>query len=231
VPEHDLAAVLAEHWADVLPYLGPQELAFLADRIAAVLAAGGNEQAARTEVASLTTMLTIWLPPGHPVYQAISGGQRFAPALAVDPFTTAALLRALPGLETLLPDLAPVAPAAMSAGQAGPGAAQAWLLTAPARTEQQVREAGGDPSRPDLIRLTGADRAVVLPAFQFSQDGGPVPVVAEVNLLLGAAGDPWGVADWWLGQNVWLNGAPADLLGRVPDAELVRAAQAELPED
>lgn len=37
------------------------------------------------------------------------------------------------------------------------------------------------------------------PAFQFDARHGSVhPVVKEVNELLDAAGDPWGVASWWL---------------------------------
>ena len=69
-----------------------------------------------------------------------------------------------------------------------------------------------------------------LPAFQFGLDGQPIPVVVTINRLLEAAADPWGVADWWLGRNAWLNGIPADLLGQVDDALLVLAARAEFPE-
>jgi len=36
------------------------------------------------------------------------------------------------------------------------------------------------------------------------------------------------VADWWLGRNAWLDAIPADLIGQVDDALLVRAARAEL---
>lgn len=41
----------------------------------------------------------------------------------------------------------------------------------------------------------------VCPAFQFTVGHGHqvvLPVVAEVNQLLDAASDPWGVASWWL---------------------------------
>ena len=31
--------------------------------------------------------------------------------------------------------------------------------------------------------------------------------------LLDADDDPFGVADWWLGRNAWLEGVPADLIG------------------
>ena len=37
------------------------------------------------------------------------------------------------------------------------------------------------------------------PAFQFDHHEGRVrPIVAKVNVQLNAAGDPWGVASWWL---------------------------------
>jgi hypothetical protein len=223
MPAHELVTVLTEHWPEVLEVLSPDQLAFLADRMAAIEAAAGDTKTARAELASLTTMLAVWLPPDHPVSLVVSGGLRLVGQLPADPVAIAAALRSLPGLQYPL--------RMPGTGGGSTEASQAWLLATPALTEQEVHAAGADPGRPDLIRLPRADRRVVLPAFQFGQDGSPVPVVAEVNLLLGAAGDPWGVADWWLGQNLWLNGAPADLLGRVPDAELVRAAQAELPED
>ena len=103
------------------------------------------------------------------------------------------------------------------------------LLAAPALTAQQVRERGCDPERTDLIRLPGSDGAQ-LPAFQFGPDGQPIPVVAAINRLLRVAEDPWGVADWWLGGNAWLNAVPAHLLGQENDELLTRAALAELPE-
>ena len=52
------------------------------------------------------------------------------------------------------------------------------------------------------------------------------PVVRAVNRILDAAGDPLGAADWWLGGNGRLGGAPARLLGTVPDERLIDAARA-----
>ena len=49
-----------------------------------------------------------------------------------------------------------------------------------------------------------------------------------INRLLDADDDPFGVADWWLGRNAWLDAIPADLIGQVAAALLVRAARAEL---
>ena len=132
------------------------------------------------------------------------------------------LIRDIPGLRA--------APEDTDLGTA-PEDAESWLLAAPALTEEQVRQQGGDPSRSDLIRLPARTGQIVLPTFQFSPVGDPIPVVTAINRLLAVAEDPWGVADWWLGRNAWLGGIPADLLGRVDDDLLVRAAQAELPGD
>ncbi len=62
--------------------------------------------------------------------------------------------------------------------------------------------------------------------FQFAPGDGPLPVVRAINALLNAAGDPVGVADWWLSRNGWLDGRPSELLGRVPDEALLSAALA-----
>lgn len=45
-----------------------------------------------------------------------------------------------------------------------------------------------------------------------------------INAMLGAAADPWGVADWWLGPNLWLDAVPATLLGAGLDEQLLAAA-------
>lgn len=65
-----------------------------------------------------------------------------------------------------------------------------------------------------------------LPRFQFAPDSRVWPVVRTVNGILDADDDPWGVADWWLGRNAWLDAVPADLLGRDRDDDLVAAARA-----
>jgi hypothetical protein len=104
--------------------------------------------------------------------------------------------------------------------------AQESILAAPAVTEVQVRERGVDPDSPGLIRLSGPDGDVRLPAFQFAADGRPYPVVAQINVLLDAGDDPWGVADWWLGLNGWLDAIPAESIGRVDDELLIASARA-----
>lgn len=52
------------------------------------------------------------------------------------------------------------------------------------------------------------------PQFQFDTSTASVrPAVAEVNQLLDAANDPWGVASWWLTPSARLTGGltPANL--------------------
>nr|WP_062342832.1 hypothetical protein [Herbidospora sakaeratensis] len=103
--------------------------------------------------------------------------------------------------------------------------AEAALLGAPSYSPLQVRRAGFDPHDALLIRLAGPDGAIRLPAFQFDADGGPVPVVMEINELLDAEHDPWGVADWWLSHNTWIGASPAQALGRMDDEALLRVAR------
>ncbi|MFF8383833.1 hypothetical protein [Streptomyces kanasensis] len=100
------------------------------------------------------------------------------------------------------------------------------LLAVPALSEDAVRERGGDPYGPGLVRLRGAGGAVRLPRFQFAGDALPWPVVLEVNRLLDADDDPWAAADWWLSRNAWLAAPPAALLGTGRDGTLVDAARA-----
>ncbi len=54
--------------------------------------------------------------------------------------------------------------------------------------------------------------------------------MVSINRILEAADDPFGAAGWWLGDNGWLGGAPARLIGRLPDERLLAAARAETRE-
>jgi hypothetical protein len=76
-----------------------------------------------------------------------------------------------------------------------------------------------------------AERAVSLPVFQFDPAGRLLPEVQAVNEMLDAGADPWGVADWWLGPNAWLDAVPADLVGRGAGRLLLEAARAVAGED
>jgi hypothetical protein len=104
-----------------------------------------------------------------------------------------------------------------------------WLLDEAAFTQDQVRARGLDLEDPALVRLENDDGAEQWPKFQFGPDGMPLPVVRIVNQMLDADSDPWGVADWWLGHNQWLDGVPARMIGQVTDDVLIDAARAVDP--
>jgi hypothetical protein len=112
------------------------------------------------------------------------------------------------------------------------GAVRDRLLAEPALTEADVRRRGTDPADSGLIRLPAYEDGTVLPRFQFAGPAArPWPAVLEVNGLLGADRDPWGVADWWLSPNAWLGAAPARLLGTGRDARLVDTARYLIEDD
>lgn len=99
------------------------------------------------------------------------------------------------------------------------------LLAEPALTRTDLAEFFGVAAdQPGLIRLRPSGGPERLPAFQFDGEGRPRPLVLAINTMLGAAADPWGVADWWLGPNPWLDAVPATLLGTGLDDQLLAAA-------
>ena len=99
------------------------------------------------------------------------------------------------------------------------------LLAEPALTAAELEEIFGIAAeQPELIRLRASGGPEQLPAFQFDGEGRPRPLVLAINGMLGAAADPWGVADWWLGPNLWLDAVPANLLGAGLDEQLLAAA-------
>jgi hypothetical protein len=70
---------------------------------------------------------------------------------------------------------------------------------------------------------------LVYPLFQFSEEGRPLPVVAETLAALDRSGDlsAWQRALWFASANGWLAGRrPVELLERDPDA-VVEAARRE----
>ena len=72
-----------------------------------------------------------------------------------------------------------------------------------------------------------AGRGYLFPAFQFDAARRDVtPEVRTVNEQLDAAGDPWGVASWWISRNDRLGARPRDLVGTERADELAEAAGA-----
>lgn len=69
------------------------------------------------------------------------------------------------------------------------------------------------------------------PAFQFDATTAAVrPIVAEVNRLLDAKTDPWGVTSWWISPSGWLKEgkSPADLAVEGGHDDEVRAIAHDL---
>ncbi len=102
------------------------------------------------------------------------------------------------------------------------------LLASDGFTASELRSQGVDPDGPNVIRLDNGQDGYHVPGFQLQDGQSFHPVVLRINEMLGAYNDPWGVADWWLGPNVWLRGVPADLIGQIEDQKLVDAAEAAI---
>ncbi len=72
-------------------------------------------------------------------------------------------------------------------------------------------------------------RGFLYPRFQFDVATRQVfAEVREVNEILRAAADPWGVASWWIASNDRVGCAPLALVGTDRSEEVVRAANALL---
>lgn len=87
--------------------------------------------------------------------------------------------------------------------------------------------------RGDVIGLDVGGR-YLHPAFQFDHTAASVrPVVAKINRLLDAKGDPWGVASWWVSASGWSQEgiSPAQLLHEGDHDEELLAIARDLVED
>lgn len=83
----------------------------------------------------------------------------------------------------------------------------------------------------ELVGIKQANR-YLFPAFQIDFAHQRVaPIVAEVNRLLDAADDPWGVASWWISASSRLEGrAPKELIDTPDESNLKLLALAETSE-
>jgi hypothetical protein len=219
----DAITILVQSWDDVVARLDDGQRAALIGLTGELLHTGG---VARRDIAlDIMDLLTPVLPPGHPVRRAFAAENKKFDAGAAD-------------WDAALTALRHHTVSVMGSGTPGPGAppesvrreAERSLLAFPALDAGQVRRLGADPRDPVLIRLETPGGGARLPAFQFGRDGRPLPVVAAINRLLDAEDDPWGVADWWLGPNAWIDAVPAEVLGRVADQVLIGAARAVVEE-
>ncbi|ACY96985.1 hypothetical protein [Thermomonospora curvata] len=210
--------VLTQQWEDIVSRLPDDERAELTG-LARELAAQSDPETAAEIAEEIADLLRSHLPVDHPFRQALrEGGDRWASTAQTDFWPQLS--------ETLWARLIDLQPTPEQI------AAQIIerLLAAPALDAEQVRAQGIDPADSDLIRLNRADGTPQWPAFQFSDAGAHLDVIREVNRILDAADDPFGVADWWLGENGWLGGVPARLLGDIEAEELIAAARADVAE-
>ncbi|MEU9289726.1 hypothetical protein AB0D57_35010 [Streptomyces sp. NPDC048275] len=232
----DAVEAIHAHWTELSGLLDTPAREELAEILAD---AESDPVAAASDVRDLVKPFT---PPDHPLRQALAPpGVRFqlAPPMAQDNTDLLAALRVLHGDVTGLVPRALAFSAARAAGNTSdepdtvppyrPDADDAWILAEPSLPAASLVLPPDQIH--DLILLTDEHDVERVPAFQLDPAfGAPYAVVVEINRLLSADVDPWGAADWWLGSNVWLDTAPARLLGTGVDHALLSAARAEIPE-
>jgi hypothetical protein len=216
----DLISALVGQWDDVLAQL-PADVAANLNELVRRITANPDDSDAITDAAlELAPLLLTWLPPTHPVAVAArSGGYRLSggrSGVAIAPTLAARL-----GL-VLRPE--PPGPEAIWA------AARRRLLDVPSLSLAQISARGYDPEQSALIGLERDDGTLQWPVFQFGPDGMPLPLVLRINQTLNAEQDPWGVADWWLAANAWLDSVPAAMIGVVDD-EILLSVAATMVED
>ena len=215
---------LLDHWDDLSGQLSADTLRYLFD----LLARFGHvrpEEAAEA-AAEIGRLLDKVLPHDGPVRRALDAdadGERGGTATAMEDWLELASA-SLQRVEHF--DLA--AAAAPSPDEVTFWTNR-WLLAEAALSKDDLRARGQDPDDRELLRLDRDGGGEQWPAFQFSPNGAPFPLVRAINRILDADDDPWGVADWWLGHNQWLDGVPARMIGQVADDLMVDAARAVDP--
>jgi hypothetical protein len=207
----DLVRVLVVHWPAVLAALEPDDR----DRLQELVDGIGRLDPDRVleELAFLLTGAD--LPADHEVMSLVVGRPRLVATRERTPDVQAALDRLAGALRA-----GPAAVVSVAGEPVTAGTVRRRLAGMPAYGPEDVEDAA------DLIRLRVGGR-VQLPRFQFRADRAPDSVVLEVNRLLDAEADPWGVASWWVDQHAWLRGTPADLLAGTPEQRQRVAAAAE----
>ncbi|MCW2933757.1 MAG: hypothetical protein JWM19_4719 [Actinomycetia bacterium] len=248
-PGDPLLRAIAAHWAEIRALASDEQW----ERVRA-LVAGTAESDAREAYAALADELGDILPPDHEISVMMRTG--IMSGTAADAATAdAQMLEELWLLSDLVLDPGESAwRAAHAAGTDSPGTdfgaadrlepghsdadigaatdfdrlVEARLLGLPALTPDDARQRGVDPDDARLIRLPrpGAAPEFQLPKFQFAPTGGAWDIVMEVNQVLDAADDPWGVTCWWVDPHARFGDAPADLLGHGQDGLIRRAARA-----
>jgi hypothetical protein len=166
---------------------------------------------------ALTEFVLNRLPPGHPVRLAAINDDTYLGPSPVAPVAE--------GLnDDLKALLAEIEREVIADSAETRDRIHARLRRLRAHGAAEVRVFGHRPPYPGVIVLTSALGEALFPAFQFDDRGAVLPVVRSVNEMLGADGDPWGVADWWVSVNGWLGCPPVALLGAGRDDDLIAVA-------
>ena len=212
--------LLVSEWDGIRPELSDDTLAELGELVTRLATEPVPDYAVEF-VEQIALLIRTSLPVDHPFRGALRGSEkRWSPSVTHNVGELTALLVTS---EALLGRVVPDHP--LPTSEDVRQGASAWLLAEKAFSAMEIRERGQDPEDPER-----EDGIRQWPAFQFDRNGRPLALVRQVNQILDVTDDPWGVADWWLGGNVWLRGVPANLIGQVDDQALVDAALSERAE-
>ncbi|MGW8351897.1 hypothetical protein [Streptomyces wedmorensis] len=215
-----LLALIREHRDTIRERLGEERYAVLLSRLEVFAAVASDDARGRRGALQGVRRALLPLPFDHPVRAALESSRLVAAPPGPASVAEARELLAWLSSPTLAPEPA-------GSGETRP---DHLLHSASTFSAAEVRDRCGGPPPSELIRVPGTRDGDRYPQFQFRADAGvPHEVVLKINRLLLADIDPWGAGTWWLTDNSWLGGAPASLLGRLPDHRLVGAA-AELVE-
>ena len=230
--EERFRALLAEHWDQIVAQLDEEGRVRMRELLA---------EADPAELrAELEDLLLEVLPASHPLVLLMRNRYMFHSGVldpAVEQAASARLRELLVGrLQApsiaALPVGAPDSEPDPSAGRAAPEPDSVIEVSAPEpedeepwqwlyrRTRHRLLQlpwrspenAWAHSAEGRLIRLAGPE-GPQLPVFQFDPDGRPWLEVLEVNAMLDADRDPWGVACWWVDPHAALDRPPCELLG------------------
>ncbi len=97
------------------------------------------------------------------------------------------------------------------------------------KSSTNLRQYAGKLRRKGVLLGIPHGNSHLYPLFQFDLEKHRVqPVVKEVNAMLFAYEDPWGVASWWFTEHEILGGArPVDLLATEDESTLIVAVKAD----
>ena len=177
------------------------------EEFAAVVAESLASRRTDVDPAALATLWRVTLRSGDEV-TALAGPPRLVHDAISEAFTDLAL-RTQARRAVLDVEMLTSAAIAQALGMRGTNQREA---------ASRLRRTGALLGLPD-----GGSRGYLYPAFQVDPVAHRVhPVVTTVNRALDAAGDPWGVASWWVSPTPRLDGSsPAALVGSETEADLL----------